>query len=202
MVSAAVDGGWSRWTAWSICGSDCTHTRRRSCDEPAPSPGGRGCKGKDVDVANCTGGLCNGKYLDMNDERSRPFNIYRLTKNKKGSSVSFIHRLAFALKTKLFFFLQSTAPKSAVPTSPRRVSALLHLSSFLSQSDSAQVSTTTLSRPPLRLPLAFISFISSLREDPSSFFFCDGEEPVTRRPAFTRSAYNFSSSERGFAMIS
>ncbi|KAF7405380.1 hypothetical protein HZH66_004286 [Vespula vulgaris] len=54
-----VDGGWSRWSAWSICGSDCTHTRRRSCDEPPPSHGGRSCQGKDISVANCTGGICN-----------------------------------------------------------------------------------------------------------------------------------------------
>ncbi|XP_033225992.1 netrin receptor UNC5C isoform X2 [Belonocnema kinseyi] len=54
-----VDGGWSRWSAWSVCGSDCTHTRRRSCDEPSPSYGGRPCQGRDVTVANCTGGMCN-----------------------------------------------------------------------------------------------------------------------------------------------
>ncbi|XP_008558057.1 netrin receptor UNC5B-a isoform X2 [Microplitis demolitor] len=55
----AVDGGWSRWSAWSICGSDCTHTRTRTCDEPTPAHGGRHCQGRDTAVANCTGGLCN-----------------------------------------------------------------------------------------------------------------------------------------------
>ncbi|XP_011504193.1 PREDICTED: netrin receptor UNC5C [Ceratosolen solmsi marchali] len=55
----AVDGGWSRWSAWSVCGSDCTHSRRRRCDDPAPSQGGRPCQGKDVTVVNCTGGMCN-----------------------------------------------------------------------------------------------------------------------------------------------
>lgn len=57
--SLVVDGGWSRWSAWSVCGSDCTHTRRRSCDEPPPSHGGRPCQGRDINVANCTGGMCN-----------------------------------------------------------------------------------------------------------------------------------------------
>ncbi|KAL7301475.1 hypothetical protein TKK_0005913 [Trichogramma kaykai] len=56
---APVDGGWSRWSAWSVCGSNCTHSRRRSCDDPAPSHGGKQCSGKDVQVANCTGGMCN-----------------------------------------------------------------------------------------------------------------------------------------------
>jgi len=59
--SPVVDGGWSRWSTWSVCGSDCTHTRRRSCDEPPPSHGGRLCQGRDINVANCTGGMCNGK---------------------------------------------------------------------------------------------------------------------------------------------
>ncbi|XP_015605954.1 netrin receptor UNC5C isoform X3 [Cephus cinctus] len=54
-----VDGGWSRWSTWSVCGTDCTHTKRRSCDEPAPSHGGRTCPGRDFAVANCTGGMCN-----------------------------------------------------------------------------------------------------------------------------------------------
>jgi hypothetical protein len=58
---AAVDGGWSRWSSWSVCGSDCSHSRRRSCDDPAPSQGGRPCQGKDVAVVNCTGGMCNGQ---------------------------------------------------------------------------------------------------------------------------------------------
>ncbi|XP_044581928.1 netrin receptor UNC5C isoform X2 [Cotesia glomerata] len=55
----AVDGGWSRWSAWSVCGSDCTHIRTRTCDEPTPAHGGRHCQGRDTAVANCTGGLCN-----------------------------------------------------------------------------------------------------------------------------------------------
>lgn len=58
---SAVDGQWSRWSAWSVCGSACTHTRRRLCDDPPPSHGGRSCQGRDINVANCTGGMCNGK---------------------------------------------------------------------------------------------------------------------------------------------
>lgn len=67
-----VDGGWSRWSAWSLCGSDCTHTRRRTCDEPPPSHGGRSCQGRDIGVANCTGGMCNGKlHFNVNFDRPR-----------------------------------------------------------------------------------------------------------------------------------
>ena len=57
----AVDGGWSRWSVWSVCGADCTQMRRRSCDEPSASQGGRSCQGRDTQVSNCTGGLCSGE---------------------------------------------------------------------------------------------------------------------------------------------
>ncbi|XP_063981809.1 netrin receptor UNC5C isoform X2 [Diachasmimorpha longicaudata] len=57
-TSCPVDGGWSKWSPWSICGKDCAHTKTRTCDEPAPTHGGRHCPGKDTIVANCTGGLC------------------------------------------------------------------------------------------------------------------------------------------------
>lgn len=54
-----VDGGWSVWSTWSTCGSDCTHVRRRSCNEPSPSHGGRTCQGKNITITNCTDGMCN-----------------------------------------------------------------------------------------------------------------------------------------------
>ncbi|XP_046750181.1 netrin receptor UNC5B-like isoform X1 [Diprion similis] len=55
----AVDGRWSTWSSWSVCGSDCSYTRRRYCDNPPPSHGGRPCQGRDISAANCTGGMCN-----------------------------------------------------------------------------------------------------------------------------------------------
>ncbi|XP_059473091.1 netrin receptor UNC5B isoform X2 [Neocloeon triangulifer] len=54
----ATDGRWSVWSPWSACGPDCKHHRKRSCNSPAPSPGGRFCSGKDMMSANCTGDLC------------------------------------------------------------------------------------------------------------------------------------------------
>ncbi|KAK9305447.1 hypothetical protein QLX08_003567 [Tetragonisca angustula] len=60
-----VDGGWSRWSTWSVCSTDCKQQRRRSCDEPPPSHGGRPCQGRDINVANCTGGMCNNGSTKM-----------------------------------------------------------------------------------------------------------------------------------------
>ncbi|KAF4523673.1 hypothetical protein B566_EDAN006043, partial [Ephemera danica] len=54
----ALDGRWSTWTEWTSCGTDCRHHRRRLCNNPAPSSGGRYCVGRDIASANCTGGLC------------------------------------------------------------------------------------------------------------------------------------------------
>ncbi|CAL4184586.1 unnamed protein product, partial [Meganyctiphanes norvegica] len=55
---AAVNGGWSGWSLWSTCRSDCRHTRQRSCDNPTPQFHGTNCKGKRADSGSCTGGNC------------------------------------------------------------------------------------------------------------------------------------------------
>ncbi|XP_051905051.1 properdin-like [Hippocampus zosterae] len=61
-----VHGGWSPWSSWSLCSSNCVRDdaappfkqRRRSCSDPAPSadtkPPGDGCKGDDVELQNCS----------------------------------------------------------------------------------------------------------------------------------------------------
>ncbi|EFN86869.1 Netrin receptor UNC5C [Harpegnathos saltator] len=55
----AVDGRWSTWSSWSACGPDCSRVRRRSCNDPPPSNGGRPCQGKDVIVESCVTDRCN-----------------------------------------------------------------------------------------------------------------------------------------------
>ncbi|CAD1473896.1 unnamed protein product, partial [Heterotrigona itama] len=55
----AVDGRWSSWSSWSACGLDCSRVRRRSCNDPPASNGGRPCQGKDVIVESCSMDRCN-----------------------------------------------------------------------------------------------------------------------------------------------
>lgn len=88
-----VDGGWSRWSAWSVCGTDCTHTRRRSCDEPPPSHGGRPCQGRDISVANCTGGMCNSKSRDPSPLVTTLFGATSAHPREKDTLFARIHKL-------------------------------------------------------------------------------------------------------------
>ena len=53
-----VDGGWTSWSSWTTCSTDCLHVRRRYCSDPTPANGGRYCQGKDITSRNCTGGMC------------------------------------------------------------------------------------------------------------------------------------------------
>lgn len=63
-ICPAVDGRWSGWSSWSTCGPDCKHHRRRVCNNPPPSNGGKFCFGKDSTTSNCTGGMCTA-YRDL-----------------------------------------------------------------------------------------------------------------------------------------
>ncbi|XP_068967140.1 netrin receptor UNC5C-like isoform X6 [Bombus flavifrons] len=63
----AVDGRWSSWSSWSACGPDCSRVRRRSCNDPPASNGGRPCQGKDVIVESCSMDRCNA--LGQDDPR-------------------------------------------------------------------------------------------------------------------------------------
>ncbi|CAH1772469.1 unnamed protein product, partial [Owenia fusiformis] len=60
-----VHGGWSEWSAWSECLSECEEgkeTRTRQCDNPAPKNGGRNCpvvnKVGDLQERQCDLGIC------------------------------------------------------------------------------------------------------------------------------------------------
>ena len=58
-----VDGNWAQWSNWSTCSATCGHGkvyRRRTCDSPAPSNGGKPCAGLGHESAECRMTSCPG----------------------------------------------------------------------------------------------------------------------------------------------
>ncbi|XP_062336365.1 SCO-spondin [Osmerus eperlanus] len=62
-VHCPVAGGWSDWSPWSQCSSDCdsgVQTRRRSCNTPSPQQGGTTCPGPHIQTRDCNSHPCSG----------------------------------------------------------------------------------------------------------------------------------------------
>ena len=60
----SVNGGWSEWSAYDECSESCgsgTHTRTRSCDNPAPENGGDDCGELTEETDPCEITPCPGK---------------------------------------------------------------------------------------------------------------------------------------------
>ena len=62
-----VNGNWGRWDSWSPCSKTCgglgRRIRRRQCNNPPPSNGGRYCVGDSTLTASCAAWLpCEGEY--------------------------------------------------------------------------------------------------------------------------------------------
>ncbi|KAM6165457.1 hemicentin-1 [Erethizon dorsatum] len=58
-----VDGSWGNWQSWSHCSVSCgggEKTRKRLCDNPAPSKSGRSCRGDATQVSRCNAQACPG----------------------------------------------------------------------------------------------------------------------------------------------
>ena len=61
----AVDGGWSGWSSWSPCGKTCgggLRERTRSCTNPPPFFGGKGCGTHYYESKECAMNTCPGKH--------------------------------------------------------------------------------------------------------------------------------------------
>ncbi|XP_041371108.1 netrin receptor UNC5A-like [Gigantopelta aegis] len=62
-VYFTVHGGWGNWTDWDQCSLTCgggTQTRRRRCNNPAPTqPEGKTCSGSDSQTRDCNTEECS-----------------------------------------------------------------------------------------------------------------------------------------------
>ncbi|XP_020605249.1 coadhesin-like isoform X2 [Orbicella faveolata] len=81
-----VDGGWSSWGPYSkcsrTCGSGGRQTRRRTCSHPAPSYGGRPCRGYSHQTRRCGSRVPCEKTC--RDERSHGYCKYVLMSYRCG----------------------------------------------------------------------------------------------------------------------
>uniref|UniRef100_A0A8D2ZR28 SCO-spondin n=1 Tax=Scophthalmus maximus TaxID=52904 RepID=A0A8D2ZR28_SCOMX len=62
-VHCPVNGGWSAWTQWSQCSSECdsgVQTRERFCSSPSPQHGGSSCPGPHIQTRDCNSHPCSG----------------------------------------------------------------------------------------------------------------------------------------------
>jgi hemicentin len=63
-----VNGDWGLWSGLSTCTSRCgggTQTRKRLCDDPAPSNGGKDCPGLSAESYKCNTQGCPGKFKEI-----------------------------------------------------------------------------------------------------------------------------------------
>uniref|UniRef100_A0A665VKH1 SCO-spondin n=1 Tax=Echeneis naucrates TaxID=173247 RepID=A0A665VKH1_ECHNA len=62
-VHCPVNGGWSVWSVWSQCSSECdsgVQTRERFCNSPSPQHGGSSCSGPHIQTGDCNSHPCSG----------------------------------------------------------------------------------------------------------------------------------------------
>uniref|UniRef100_G3N7U1 SCO-spondin n=1 Tax=Gasterosteus aculeatus aculeatus TaxID=481459 RepID=G3N7U1_GASAC len=62
-VHCPVNGGWSAWSSWSQCSSECdsgVQTRERLCSSPTPQHGGSNCPGPHIQTGDCNSHPCSG----------------------------------------------------------------------------------------------------------------------------------------------
>ena len=65
LIRLLVNGNWSPWQSIGQCTKTCgtgTIRRKRICNNPAPSSGGKYCKGSSYDSLLCNRNACPGKY--------------------------------------------------------------------------------------------------------------------------------------------
>lgn len=59
----SVNGGWSAWSLWSPCSSECNsgvQIRERFCSSPSPQHGGNSCPGPHIQTRDCNSHPCSG----------------------------------------------------------------------------------------------------------------------------------------------
>lgn len=104
-----INGGWSRFNAWSACSKSCgkgMRIRKRFCDSPEPKYGGAQCDGDNVEFEECNIQPCLKSYKQMEnseeiDSKYGPYaeiEINSLEKPHKPQKIAYLDQKPVELK--------------------------------------------------------------------------------------------------------
>ena len=63
-----VNGNWAKWGLYNECTKECgggSMTRTRTCTDPAPQFGGKGCVGESTQTSACNTQSCPGEQIHL-----------------------------------------------------------------------------------------------------------------------------------------
>ena len=81
---AVVDGRWSLWGQWSTCSKSCgpgEQERKRECNNPQPSNGGKQCEGDAKQTQSCTTNTAGDDIHDIFLHDNKTLNSFDSHKN-------------------------------------------------------------------------------------------------------------------------
>ena len=85
-----MDGGFSEWSRYGECSEECGGGKKestRTCTNPIPAHGGRGCVGELIRTEECNTHECPGKLFEIKNKKwSFPLRISSVNVTKSAGT--------------------------------------------------------------------------------------------------------------------